>query len=399
MRYVILKADLDTLRVRGDVLGDTPDTEALRGADLSVEAHELSPGEVRDVRRAPEVLEAVPSVPVQLVSPLPVAADEPANEDDSTWGVAAVGAPRSPYRGAGATVAILDTGIDNQHEAFRGMKLVEEDFTGQGSGDDHGHGTHCAGTVFGRNVDGLRIGVAPGVETALIGKVLDHEGRGRSEQVVDGLIWAVRNGARVVSMSIGIDFTRLVDALMKVKGFELAPATSQALSAYGQTLRLFDRLAGLVSAHSSIFGSAIVVAAAGNESKRPRYEIATAPPAASDGFISVGALQLEKTGTGRALGVADFSNALPDLSAPGVNIKSARVGGGLISMNGTSMATPHVAGVAALWLEYINTINPNANIRQLEGRLMGSTTLDHVANPKHRANAGAGLVQAPRPAG
>jgi subtilisin family serine protease len=341
------------------------------------------------------VLEAVPSVPVQLVSPLPVAADEPANEDASTWGVAAVDAPRSPYRGAGATVAILDTGIDNQHEAFRGMKLVEEDFTGQGPGDDHGHGTHCAGTVFGRDVDGLRIGVAPGVETALIGKVLDHEGRGRSEQIVDGLIWAVRNGARVVSMSIGIDFTRLVDALMKVKGFELAPATSQALSAYGQTLRLFDRLAGLVSAHSAIFGSAIVVAAAGNESKRPRYEIATAPPAASDGFISVGALQLEKTGTNSALGVADFSNALPDLSAPGVNIKSARIGGGLISMNGTSMATPHVAGVAALWLEYINTINPNANIRQLEGRLMGSTTLDHVANPKDRANAGAGLVQAP----
>ena len=69
MRYVILKADLDTLRVRGDVLGDTPDNEALRGVELSVEAHELTPSEVRDVRRAPEVLEAVPSVPMQLVSP------------------------------------------------------------------------------------------------------------------------------------------------------------------------------------------------------------------------------------------------------------------------------------------------------------------------------------------
>ena len=64
-------------------------------------------------------------------------------------------------------------------------------------------------------------------------------------------------------------------------------------------------------------------------------------------------------------------------------------------MNGTRMATPHVAGVAALWMEYINTVNPNASIRQLEGRLMGSTTLHRIADPKNRANAGAGLVQAP----
>ena len=116
--------------------------------------------------------------------------------------------------------------------------------------------------------------------------------RGSSEQIFDGLIWAVRNGANIISMSIGIDFTRLVEALMEGQGLELAPATSQALSAYGETLRLFDRLAGLV-AHSSTFGNAIVVAAAGNESKRPRYEIATVPPAASDGFILVGALQLK----------------------------------------------------------------------------------------------------------
>jgi subtilisin family serine protease len=143
-----------------------------------------------------------------------------------------------------------------------------------------------------------------------------------------------------------------------------------------------------------MFAKTILVAAAGNESARPTYEIATAPPAAADGFISVGALQ-QISVSEHKLAIAAFSNALPVVSAPGVGVKSAKVGGGLASMSGTSMATPHVAGVAALWLEQINSVNPGANIRQLEGRLIGSASLEGIANAE-RPNAGAGMVQAPR---
>src|SRR5258705_8357922 len=107
---------------------------------------------------------------------------------------------------------------------------------------------------------------------------------------------------------------------------KVEPATSQALSAYRENVRLSDALADLVRAHSSMFTNAILVAAAGNESARPDYEIATAPPAAADGFISVVALQ-QMPGPGRKLGVATFSNARPLVSAPGVSVQIAKAGG------------------------------------------------------------------------
>ena len=83
-----------------------------------------------------------------------------------------MGADTSSCTGNGIVVAVLDTGIDASHPAFAGVEVIQKDFTGEGDGDQHGHGTHCAGTIFGRNVNGTRIGVAMGVKKALIGKVL-----------------------------------------------------------------------------------------------------------------------------------------------------------------------------------------------------------------------------------
>ncbi|WP_211193338.1 S8 family serine peptidase [Actinoplanes sp. TBRC 11911] len=107
----------------------------------------------------------------------------------------AVGAAGSPFTGASVRVAVLDTGIDAAHPAFTGVSLTQKDFTGEGDGDENSHGTHCAGTVFGRDVGGTRIGVARGVTDVLIGKVLIKRGVGSTANLAAGTHWAVTNGA------------------------------------------------------------------------------------------------------------------------------------------------------------------------------------------------------------
>jgi subtilisin family serine protease len=130
----------------------------------------MSPHEVADIRRKPGFTAIAPIMRTSLIRPLAAAA---AGAQD-VWGLAAVKADSSAFTGDGVTVAVLDTGINKNHPAFAGIadQIVEKDFTGTGNGDNQGHGTHCAGTIFGRAVDGKRIGVAPGVTKALIGKVL-----------------------------------------------------------------------------------------------------------------------------------------------------------------------------------------------------------------------------------
>jgi subtilisin family serine protease len=304
-----------------------------------------------------------------------------------------MGVPTSPFTGRGATVAVLDTGIEAGHEAFGGRTIAQKDFTGEGDGDRNGHGTHVAGTIFGGPVGGVRIGVAPGLSRALVAKVLDAEGAGSTDGILDGMLWAIREGANVVSMSLGLDFPGMVAQLI-ARGVEPEPATSLALAAYRDNVRLFDAVAALARAHAGMFARCVLVAAAGNESRRPRFEIATAPPAAADGFVSVGALA-RAPGPAPTFTVAPFSNALPDVAAPGVDVRSAKIGGGLQSMNGTSMATPHVAGVAALWFEKLAVSSPEFKFSELESRLVGTAVSAAIA-PEDRADAGAGLVQAPQ---
>jgi len=392
--YVVLRlsgsSNRDVLAaVEADVAGEI-DVDDVRIETLTA----LTPGDVRELRNDPRVL-AAPAMPVELVAPVELAADDadglPADSGDFAWGLAATRTLTSPFSGKGVTVAVLDTGIDAGHEAFAGRQIVQKDFTGEGDGDLQGHGTHCAGTIFGGTVGGVRIGIAPGIEKALIGKVLDHKGRGSTQQILEGILWAVSNGANVVSMSLGFDFPGQVKKNV-ANGMAVEAATSLALQAYRQNVRLFDDVAALVQSHSAQFAKTIVIAAAGNESKRPTFEIATAPPAVARGFISVGAL---RRATGNKFRVAPFSNALPNIAGPGVDIRSAKIGGGLTPKNGTSMATPHVAGVAALWLQRIADDNPAFQISELEGRLVGSASHDAI-DREERANTGAGMVFAPQ---
>ncbi len=359
-------------------------------ATMQVEVVELSRAELAELQADPEVQAEAPPMPLALIAPVAQSVPAAAELGEMAWGVAAVGADRSPFDGRGAVVAVLDTGIDPGHPAFAGVTLERRNFTTEPDDDMHGHGTHCAGTIFGRSVDGTRIGIAPGVQRALIGKVLGAGGGG-SAQLVEAIDWAVRGGAHVVSMSLGIDFPGYVQLLVSQSGWPIDLATSRALDAYRRNVMLFERMAALLRARD---GTHLVVAAAGNESRREQgqhFEIGVSPPAVAEGIVAVGALGRQPNG----LGIADFSNTGPNLCAPGVGVISAARAGGLTSMDGTSMATPHVAGVAALWVQQLAQ-DGMLNSFNLLTRLVGTASFNGLRPGIDRTDTGAGMVRAPQ---
>ncbi|HEY5707306.1 MAG TPA: S8 family serine peptidase [Terrimicrobiaceae bacterium] len=392
-KHIILRsprsATRDVFR-GGTAVFDPLNTPAV---EISVQVEEIGKNEVNALAREADVVCIAPSMPMKLVEPLSDDGQAQPAAGTATWGVNAVGAVTSPFTGDGVVVAVLDTGIDPNHPAFAGVTLVQKNFTTAGPNDEQGHGTHCAGTIFGRDVNETRIGVAPGVKKALIGKVLGTGG-GASDQIADAINWAVENGAQVISMSLGIDFPGFVK-ILENNGFPTQAAVTRALEGYRANVLLFERIASLVRARG-LFGQAtLIVAAAGNESRRngnPPYEIAAAPPAVAEGVISVAALGESPAG----LTAAPFSNTFANVSGPGVGVFSAKLGGGLVALSGTSMATPHVAGVAALWAERISAGGPLNGV-EWTARLIGSAVTTGIAPGFDPADVGAGLVRAPQP--
>ncbi len=361
-------------------------------ANLKLDVADIDRRDLPALTSHPDVIAAAPSMPMKLIAPVAVKELPGAVAPGVAWGVHAVGADTSPFSGKGIVVAVLDTGIDASHPAFAGIAIVEKDFTGDGNGDQHGHGTHCAGTIFGRTTNGQRIGVAPGVEKVLIGKVIGLEG-GPSEKIASAVLWAVDNGAHVISMSLGIDFPGFVARLEK-QGLPTELATSRALEGYRANVQLFTSLADFVQARGAFSQATLMVAAAGNESRtdvNPDFEIAVSPPAAAKGIISVAALANSKQG----FFVAPFSNKGANVSGPGVEITSAKRGGGLTTMSGTSMAAPHVAGAAALWAEQIQG-TATLNTFQLTARLVGSANSAGFKSGFKAFDVGLGMVRAPQ---
>lgn len=364
-------------------LGDDP-------PELRVDTAPLSPGELRSVMRDPEVAGVAQTMPIKLLSPV----DEPESGDDTAWGLTPTGALKSSYDGGGVVVAVLDTGIDRDHPAFTGVELVERDFSGSGAGDKLGHGTHCAGTIFGRDVGGKRIGLARGVKRPLIGKVVNDKGLGTTSSLVEAIVWAIQRGANVISMSLSLDFNGYLEQL-KLEGYPAEAAASLALEAYRSNVRTFDSLMTIAQAYGGWQrGGAIIVAAAGNESRRdrnPKHEIGLSLPAAALDVVSVGAAQPDKNG----LILANFSNTPPELAAPGVGILSAKAGGGLHWLSGTSVAAPHVAGIAAQWWQAVREATGRATAAQVIAKLLANARADVFAPGVDPADRGAGLVMAP----
>lgn len=363
---------------RGD---DT--TEALRGPiDFKVEVDELDERDKSMLQKEESIL--APAMPIKLIEPRDLNG-EVAAMDNGAWGLAAVGATSSNFSGHGVKVAVLDTGIDKNHEAFAGINMTIENFTDDADAhDSNGHGTHCAGTIFGKTVNGCQVGIAPNIEEAFIGKVLGSGG-GDSESIMNAVHWAMESGANIISMSLGIDYPGYVSYLIN-NGIKAQPATSLALEGYRENINLYNSLAELVRQRATFLKPCLMFAASGNESERPDYEIAVAPPAASDHIISVGAID-------KNLNVADFSNTKPNVCGPGVDILSAKTGGGLSSLSGTSMATPHVAGVAALWAEKLLS-EGQFSIQTFQTSLLASVKKEDLIN-FNMEDYGGGLVQAP----
>lgn len=357
--------------------------EVAAGVRATIES--IPASAIGDLVADPATVAASPDMPTALISPF---VGSSASSGDA-WGIAAVGADASAYDGAGVRVAVLDTGIDGGHPCFKGVSLVQRDFSGAGNGDVVGHGTHCAGTLFGRDLGG-RIGIACGVTDALVGKVLDDSGHGTAMMAIRGLQWAAQEGARVISMSLGFDVATFVARLVS-KGWDPKLAASRGLDGYRRSIRVFDRQISLLSAQAALGQEALVIAASGNESDRgsnPDFRVPASLPAAAEGVVSVGAVGRTSSG----LKIADFSNSLPTLCGPGVGIRSAWPGGGSKILDGTSMACPHVAGLAALWWQ---ALGPQATAELVSLRLKGAAGHAGLAPGFDHTDVGLGLARAP----
>ncbi len=378
--------------------GSESPLESTRNIEYRVDAEKLDRQDFQRLSRDREVKAIARPMPLRLIAPVshsgPAAGRVPIH--GATWGVYVTGALQSPYVGHGVTVAILDTGIKADHEAFRGIELIQEDFTGEGNGDKDGHGTHVAGTIFGQTLHGVRYAVAPGVRRALIGKVLGKERSATTGELVNAVQWAVKEGAQIINMSLGIDFPGRVRWWVEEEGLEADLATSRVLAEYRDNVRLLDNLVSLLRAGSAQYPSALIVAAAGNESKRdvrPDYVIEVSPPATANGIVAVAAVQTVGE-PHSVLTVAPFSNIHPAVSGPGVDIYSTWNDGRYAFLDGTSMASPHVAGLAALWaerqLKRYGLVNPGS----LEAQLRGQSRLDRLPSASY-LDVGEGLATAP----
>ncbi|MEM1226024.1 MAG: S8 family serine peptidase [Planctomycetota bacterium] len=342
-------------------------------------------------------LETLPPIPTPIADPLAA----PGVGNDTTplpsvpyfggsvdWNVNAVEAPEAwaaGYTGQGILVAVVDTGVDLDHPDLvnnlyvnpgeiagdgidnDGNGFVDDirgyDFVGRDANpnDGNGHGTHVAGTIA-ADLNGVgATGIAPDA-TILPVRVLGNDGSGSTNSVAAGIRYAAELGADIINLSLGGGYSRAIDAAIQ----------------YAESL------------------GSLIIAAAGNESAAlPGYPARFS--ASDDNVLSVGAHDQRNQ-------IARFSNDVGNsgavqIDAPGVGIYSTYIGGGYATLSGTSMASPHVAGVAALALSAAPDLRPS-ELRSLlvSGAIdvaLGSDAAGQLSAATTVAYAASGLTAAP----
>jgi subtilisin family serine protease len=284
-----------------------------------------------------------------------------ADDNHMTWGLRAIGVPSTRFTGRGINVAVLDTGLDLNHPDFVGRAITTKSFVpGEAVQDGQGHGTHTAGTIAGLTQShiGRRYGVAPEVNLH-VGKVLNNSGTGRESEILDGMNWAIDQKCVAISMSLG-----------RPTALNEPPDPT------------YERTGA-----AALQEGCLIIAAAGNESARDFGHIApVGAPANSPSIMAVAAVD-------PVMNVAPFScggvtpGSAVDISGPGVSVYSSfplpresRL------LQGTSMACPHVAGVAALWAESDSS---------LRGKKLWDTLVSAARNLGIPRDYGNGLAQVP----
>ncbi|MGW4163815.1 S8 family peptidase [Streptomyces sp. NPDC004788] len=249
------------------------------------------------------------------------------------------------YDGTGTRVAVLDTGADADHPDLRGRIVAARNFTDSDTTDDRqGHGTHTLSTVGGTGAasGGKKRGVAPGA-ALLAGKVLNDSGSGATSWIIAGMEWAVAQGADVVSMSLG------------------NPSETDCT----------DPMAVAAERLAQNKGTLFVIAA-GNSGPGDNT---VSSPGCAPGVLTVGAVDRDDSTayfSSRGPAHNEAHTLKPEIAAPGVGISAAAAGGRGVyayrSMSGTSMATPHVAGAAAI----VKQRHPDWTAQQIKAALVSS---------------------------
>ncbi len=345
MRYALAENARNSQQAVYNMLAQSAESLPIRAASLWVSnsmVMEVPASYLPTLAERPEIAAIIADHPVHLIYPWDDGPMTPAfghfgmENEDVTYGLEKMRIPDvrrelPGLNGEGVRVAIIDTGIDAQHPDLANRTVLFRDFTRKNSQtpyDDNGHGTHVAGTVAGGNASGTSIGVAPGAQL-IVAKFLDGRGGGTLAGAMQAMDWVAdpdgdpntEDEPMIVSNSWGADINTSNEDPVKYA--------------------LCKSVDGWVKL------GILPVFAIGNSGKR-----AVSVPGACPSSLSVGATDEKDM-------IADFSSRgpanwktgaiiKPEVSAPGVRVMSAYPGGGYRNFSGTSMATPHAAGLAAL---------------------------------------------------